>query len=115
MYHLCNNPNEWIQPRKFIPERFNPENKYYLTPSGSKRNAYSFSPFLGGSRVCIGKTFFEAVGKLAVPSLLSHFKFEFMDGVDPHDFKDLHNNVAVTTLPELDVYICDRNLTYTAK
>ena len=48
MFHLCNNPAEWIEPRKFIPERFNSDSKYYLTPSGNKRNAYSFSPFLGG-------------------------------------------------------------------
>lgn len=48
MNHLCNNPDEWIEPEKFIPERFNAGHSHYLTPSGAKRNPYSFSPFLGG-------------------------------------------------------------------
>ena len=80
MYHLCNNPDEWIEPRKFIPERFDADSKYYLTPSGVKRNPYSFSPFLGGLRICIGKTFVEAVSKFAVPTMLAHFKWQFAEG-----------------------------------
>jgi hypothetical protein len=30
--------DEWIEPEKFIPERFNPNSPYYLTPSGKKRD-----------------------------------------------------------------------------
>ena len=48
MYDLCNNPSEWIKPEKFIPERFNSDSPYFLTPEGKKRNPFSFSPFLGG-------------------------------------------------------------------
>merc|ERR1712173_34083 len=59
MYSLCNNPDEWIEPSKFIPERFDENSEYFLTPHGTRRNPYSFSPFLGGSRICIGKTFVE--------------------------------------------------------
>jgi len=55
--HLCKNPSEWIQPEKFIPERFDMSSPLSLTPSGQKRNAFSFSPFLGGSRICLGMTF----------------------------------------------------------
>ena len=115
MGHLCNNPNEWIDPHKFIPERFDPDSKYYLTPSGAKRNSYSFSPFLGGSRVCIGKTFVEAVSKLTIPTLISLFKFEFLNGVNPDEFEYLHNNLAVAFMPKLDVLISDRNLKYIVK
>ena len=59
MSHLCNNPQEWQQPSQFIPERFDNSNSISLTPSGKKRNPYSFSPFLGGVRICLGKTFVE--------------------------------------------------------
>ena len=77
MSHLCNDPNEWIEPERFIPERFDTNSRYFLTPKGQRRNPYSFSPFLGGSRICIGKTFIEVVSKLTLPTLLSHFEFDF--------------------------------------
>jgi cytochrome P450 len=48
MFRLGNNPDEWIEPERFIPERFDSKSRYYLTPSGTNRNPYSFSPFLGG-------------------------------------------------------------------
>jgi cytochrome P450 len=34
IYNLHRNPDEWPEPEKFIPERFDPNSKYYLTPSG---------------------------------------------------------------------------------
>ena len=34
MFYLCNNPNEWIDPHTFIPERFDPNSDYFLTPTG---------------------------------------------------------------------------------
>ena len=115
MYHLCNNPDEWIEPKKFIPERFNSNSKYYLTPKGNKRNPYSFSPFLGGMRICIGKTFVEAVSKFVIPSMLSHFKWEFPDGVDKDKYEYPHNNLTATVSPIVPVTIQKRNLTYKVK
>ena len=109
MYHLCNNPNEWIEPRTFIPERFDHESKYHLTPDGKKRNPYSFSPFLGGARICIGKTFVEAVSKLVLPTLLQSFKFDFEKGVDKDKFDYPHNNMVMDKQPEIHVMISNRN------
>ena len=86
MKHLCNNPNEWIEPEKFIPERFNPGHSHYLTPSGAKRNPYSFSPFLGGQRICLGKTFVEAVSKITLTTWLTEFDISFPEGVNPEKF-----------------------------
>jgi cytochrome P450 len=48
MNALCHDREQWQQPYDFIPERFDPQSKWYLTPSGHKRNPFSFSPFLGG-------------------------------------------------------------------
>jgi cytochrome P450 len=63
IYHLHNNPDEWITPSQYIPERFDPESPFYLTPYGNKRHPMSYGPFLGGKRICLGKTFAENMGK----------------------------------------------------
>ena len=55
------NSKEWIEPSKYVPERFDPDSKWSLTPSGNKRHPMSFTPFLGGKRICLGKTFAEAI------------------------------------------------------
>ena len=94
MFHLHNNPQEWIKPEVFIPERFDPDSPYFLTPKGTKRNPFSFSPFLGGSRICIGKTFIEAVSKLTTPVLLANFTFEFAEVVQAETFEYPHNNLT---------------------
>ena len=94
MWHLHNNPEEWIEPGKFIPERFDSNSPFYLTPKGHKRNPFSFSPFLGGSRICMGKTFIEAVSKLTIPVLLANFDFECPEGVTPQTFVYPHNNLS---------------------
>jgi len=71
MHQLHQDPDQWINPEKFIPERFDPESKYYLTPEGKKRHPFAFSPFFGGRRICIGKSFAEIVSKVVVCGLLS--------------------------------------------
>ena len=112
---LCNDPKEWIEPDRFIPERFDPTSRYFLTPQGDRRNPYSFSPFLGGSRICIGKTFIEVVSKLTVPTLLSHFEFEFQEGVDRETVPFMHNNMVARWMPEFKARITSRDLVYTLK
>lgn len=72
---LCNDPEQWITPHKFIPERFDSGSSFYLTPSCRKRNPFSFSPFLGGIRICLGKTFMEEVSKVTLPTVLKQFDF----------------------------------------
>lgn len=62
-----------------MPERFDPDSKLFLTPSGKKRHPMSFGPFLGGKRICLGKTFVEAISKIIGPTLLSSLDFEFVD------------------------------------
>lgn len=79
MYHLHHNKKEWKEPERYIPERFDPESPYFLTPEGKKRHPMSFGPFLGGKRICLGKTFIETVSKIIGPTILQNFDFEFVD------------------------------------
>ena len=79
MYFLHHNKEEWPESEKFIPERFDSTSKWYLNSKGQKRHPMSFGPFIGGKRICIGKTYFETISKLIGPTVLSHFDFEFLD------------------------------------
>mmetsp|Transcript_30638 Transcript_30638/g.30113 ORF Transcript_30638/g.30113 Transcript_30638/m.30113 type:complete len:229 (+) Transcript_30638:599-1285(+) len=79
MYFLHHNPEEWIDHNKFIPERFDPSSPYFLTPSGKKRHAMSFAPFLGGKRICLGKTFVETMSKIIGPTVIGTFDFKFVN------------------------------------
>ena len=112
---LHNNPNEWQEPNRFIPERFESNSPYYLTPGGKTRNPFSFFPFLGGQRICIGKTFIEAVSKFTVPSLISNFDMDFLEGVDPEKFELPFNNMMSTFIIKNDIYISNKKRTYTHK
>ena len=67
---LHHNPTQWIEPKRFIPERFDPASRYFLAPDGRRRSPMSFSPFLGGKRICVGKTFAELVAKCVLPIIL---------------------------------------------
>lgn len=50
MNHL--DPNEWQQPKEFIPERFDPCSDYFTPPNNGKkqRHALSYIPFSHGAR-----------------------------------------------------------------
>jgi len=115
IYRLHHNPNEWQEPARFIPERFDSRSPYFLTPNGKPRNPFSFFPFLGGQRICIGKTFIEAVSKFTVPSLISNFDMEFLEGVDPAKFELPFNNMISTFVLRNDIYITLKQRTYSHK
>ena len=72
-------PRQWTQPDSFIPDRFNPDSPLYLKPGGGKRNTYAYSPFSGGQRVCLGKTFAEVTLKFTLPLYYHYFNFELVN------------------------------------
>lgn len=76
MSNLHRNPKEWQHPDKYIPDRFDPENPLFLTPEGKRRHPMSFAPFLGGKRICLGKTFVETISKIIGPTILYNFDFK---------------------------------------
>ena len=109
MGRMHNHPNVWQSPEKFIPERFDMSSPWALTPSGKRRNTFAFSPFLGGQRICIGKTFIEVISKLTVPTFLSKFKFSFIDDSKRDSAPEiLHNHMIVTRPPAITARISRR-------
>lgn len=60
-------PTNWFEPQKFIPERFDPENIYFLTPDGKTRDPLAYIPFSFGTRSCPG----QALAKLEVKVMVS--------------------------------------------
>ena len=50
-----------------------------MTTEGKPRNPLAFTPFLGGKRICIGKTFAEVAIRYTIPIIFAHFDFEFVN------------------------------------
>lgn len=65
-YLLHRNPEYFPDPDKFDPNRFLPEEV-------AKRHSYSFIPFSGGPRNCLGLKFAMLEMKVVVAYLLRHF------------------------------------------
>lgn len=67
--------NEWPEPERWIPDRFDTSSKWVLTSQGKPRNPLSFTPFMGGKRVCLGKTFADVNMRITITLLLHAFDF----------------------------------------
>ena len=79
IWGIHHNPEVWHEHSKFIPERFDPENKMFKTPSGEDRPQNSFVPFSTGSRKCLGYNFALMVIPIMVMNLMNKFDFEHVD------------------------------------
>ena len=62
----------------------------------------SFSPFLGGRRVCLGKTFAESIGKCVLAVIMNQIQFEF---VDPNVKEDKPANTFIHEQPIYRMYV----------
>ena len=79
MYSLHHDPTQWQQPEKFVPDRFDPNSEWSKTPSGGVRHPMTFGPFLGGKRICLGKTFAEVTVRFTIPILYHFFDFKIVN------------------------------------
>lgn len=89
---LHHNEDQWGSDHDtYRPERFEGKQKHL---------PYSFVPFLGGKRVCVGKTFAENSFKVVAPLILKAFsKLEFED--KEHYHNKPKNNIALFKRPEI--------------
>jgi cytochrome P450 len=63
--------HHWPEPAQFIPERFNQSTGRMYPP-------YSFVPFGGGSRTCIGAAFAQVEAKVILARLLQQFELQLI-------------------------------------
>ena len=63
-------------PERFEPERFTPEAK-------ASRHKYTYFPFGGGSRQCIGESFAWMEGVLSIATLAQRFRMRFAGTAEP--------------------------------
>jgi cytochrome P450 len=66
-------PRWYPEPRRFDPERWEPEEE-------AKRPKYSYFPFGGGSRICIGESFAWMEGVLVLATLAQRWKLRLVPG-----------------------------------
>ncbi|MFK7796662.1 MAG: cytochrome P450 [Aureispira sp.] len=68
IYSLHRNPKYWKNPNQFDPERFSRANKKKQVP-------FSYMPFGGGPRLCIGKNFAQMEMQFMLAMLIRRYKF----------------------------------------
>ena len=72
-YLLHRHPDFWEDPERFDPERFSPTRE-------AGRRTYSYLPFGGGPRMCIGHVMALVEAQLAIAVAASRFRFEPLPG-----------------------------------
>ena len=72
-WSMHRNPRWFPDPTRFDTDRFSPEAK-------QARPAFSYVPFGGGGRRCLGESFAELEGLLVLATLASKLRFRLVDG-----------------------------------
>ncbi|KAF5296484.1 hypothetical protein FQR65_LT01473 [Abscondita terminalis] len=75
IFGIHRDPNLFLNPERYDPERFSEKNKLNM-------NSYGFIPFGSGPRSCIGNRFVLMEAKLLFCQFLSKFKFVVVEKTD---------------------------------
>ena len=96
-YGVHHSAKHWDEPEEFRPERF-------MDDSTKKRKPYTYMPFGGGKRSCIGGAMSQVENTLALSILLRRFRPEYA-GAEPPGI-----NGTVTLTPKGGLYFRVREL-----
>lgn len=108
---IHHDPDQWIEPSRFVPDRFDnhaEDNKWVLTSDGKPRNPLAFTPFYGGKRVCLGKTFADITVRFTLPLIFHHLDFEFENPEYQQNNKPFYS-VAGLEEPKIPMKLIVRN------
>lgn len=72
IYGAHHDPGHWESPEAFRPERFAPENRKQQVP-------FSYLPFGGGPRLCIGNSFAMMEMQLILTTMVRRYTFELAE------------------------------------
>jgi len=72
-YVMHRHPAYWEQPERFLPERFSPERK-------SAQTRYTYFPFGGGQRMCIGDNLAEVHALVVMATVLQRYRLQVEPG-----------------------------------
>ena len=96
IYVTHRNPNLWLEPERFDPARFAPEEV-------ARRHRFAYLPFGGGPRVCIGNSFAIAEAQVVVATIAQQYHVRLAPGhvVQPIGLVTLRarNGIRVTLEP----------------
>jgi len=79
MEALHHHPDQWSEPSRWVPERFDAGSEWFKKPDGKPRHPMAFGPFLGGQRICLGKSLAELMTRFTIPLMMWHYEFSLVD------------------------------------
>ena len=86
IYLSHRDPDHWSEPEKFDPDRFRHE-------AEEDRPPFTYVPFGGGPRNCIGAAFAQVESKVVLARLLREWDLELLNG------KQIHPHMGATLEP----------------
>ncbi len=91
-WSMHRHPQWFPDPNRFDPERFAPE-------SQAQRQAFSYLPFGGGGRRCLGESFAELEGILIMATIASRVRLRLVDG------QTIHPDPLMTLRPDVPMHM----------
>ena len=106
IYSSHYNKYQWIEPEKFLPERFDPNSEYFKTPDGKARSPIAWCPFTFGVRTCPGRS----LGLMEIKVLFIYFMLGIEYEIDEKFLKNDDVIFSIMSPYSLNIKVNDVHL-----
>lgn len=103
IFLLHRHPRYWTDPEKFMPERWL-ENS---SVESKKRHPFSFLPFSGGGRNCIGERFARIEAQLILVNLIRRFHIKLAPSIQNTEL-EYRSSLTVKSKPKVQIVVKSR-------